>query len=151
MLLEKPSTSNTIEAKFLFRSTLLTQHHGNGEIGSPPILLEALHTNFHPAFRKFLGRNEPANVVEGHATLELPKGYISLESDIRMDYDLSGGSLMDCGAYAVFAIRQIFGQEPVECVEVCLCTSNLLHQIAFDRMLISRPMTGPTTPTRRRG
>lgn len=50
VLLEKPSTSNSIEAKSLFRSNLLTPEYSNNEIGSPPILLEALHTVFHPAF-----------------------------------------------------------------------------------------------------
>lgn len=121
VLLEKPSTSNAIEAERLFRSNLLTQEHGNGGTDSLPVLLEAFHTIFHPAFRKFLGLIEPANVVEGHATLELMKGFYTLKGDIRMDYDLSGGSLMDCGAYAVLAIRQIFQEEPVECVEVCPC------------------------------
>ena len=46
------------------------QHHGNGRCGSPAVLLEALHTNFHPAFRKFLGLIEPTNVIEVHATLQ---------------------------------------------------------------------------------
>ena len=90
----------------------------NSETPSLPVLLEALHTIFHPAFGKFLGFVEPANVVEGHATLELIKGYVK-EGDIRLNYNLSGGSLMDCGAYTVAAIRQIFQDEPVECVEVC--------------------------------
>lgn len=126
VLLEKPSTSNSIEAKSLFRSNLLTQEYSNNEIGSPPILLEALHTVFHPAFKKFLGLIEPAYVVEGHATLELMKGVYNLKGDIRMDFDLSGGSLMDCGAYAVAAIRYIFQDEPVECLEVCSCSFNLL-------------------------
>ena len=125
VLLEKPSTSNAIEAECLFRSDLLTQGHGNIEGNSPPVLLEAFHTVFHPAFKRFLELIEPANVVEGRATLELIKGYINTAADIRMDYELSGGSLMDCGAYAILAIRQIFQEEPLECVEVCLCASLL--------------------------
>ena len=124
MLLEKPSTSNAIEAERLFRSDLFRSEHTKGETTGPPILLEALHTLFHPAFKKFLGLIEPANVVEGHATLELIKGFIK-EGDIRLNYNLSGGSLMDCGAYTVAAIRQIFRDEPVECVEVCSCSSVL--------------------------
>ena len=118
MLLEKPSTSNAIEAESLFRSKLFTQEHGNGEDGSLPVLLEAFHTLFHPAFKKFLGLIEPANVVEGYATMEMMKGIVHVEDDIRMNYDLSGGSLMDCGTYAVLAIRNIFQDEPGECVEV---------------------------------
>lgn len=121
VLLEKPSTSNAIEAECLFRSNLISQEHGKGESTNPPVLLEAFHTLFHPAFKKFLSLIEPTNVAEAHATLDLIKGYIP-KDDIRMNYDLSGGSLMDCGAYTVLAIRQIFQEEPVECVEVCSCS-----------------------------
>ena len=125
VLLEKPSTSNAIEAECLFRSDFLTQRRGT-ENGSRPVLLEAVHTAFHPAFKRFLELIEPANVVEGYATLELIKGFVNLDGDIRMDYDLSGGSLMDCGAYAILAIRQIFQEEPLECVEVRLYVLILL-------------------------
>lgn len=121
VLLEKPSTSNAVEAESLFRSELFRSEHTSGERSDAPVLLEALHSIFHPAFGKFLGLIEAANVVEGHATLELIKGYIK-EGDIRFNYDLSGGALMDCGAYTVAAIRQIFQDEPVECIEVCLCS-----------------------------
>ena len=106
----------------------------NSETPSLPVLLEALHTIFHPAFGKFLGFVEPANVVEGHATLELIKGYVK-EGDIRLNYNLSGGSLMDCGAYTVAAIRQIFQDEPVECVEVCSCSLNLPLRACFGYLI----------------
>ena len=149
MLLEKPSTSNAIEAECLFQSDLFRPEHTNGETHDSPILLEALHTIFHPAFKKFLGLIEPANVVEGHATLELIKGYIK-EGDIRLNYDLSGGSLMDCGAYTVAAIRQIFQAEPVECIEVCSCSLGLLLR-AWDTLFTSRSMIGYITPTSRHG
>ena len=125
VLLEKPSTSNAIEAECLFRSDVSRSEHTNGQTHGPPILLEAFHTIFHPAFKGFLGLIEPVNVVEGHATLELIKGYVK-EGDIRFNYDLSGGSLMDCGFYAVGAIRQIFQEEPVECIEVRSCFLILL-------------------------
>ena len=121
ILLEKPSTSNAIEAERLFRSDLFRSELTKGETTGQPILLEALHTLFHPAFKKFLGLIEPTNVVEGHATLELIKGYVK-EGDIRLNYDLSGGSLMDCGAYTVAAIRQIFQDEPVESIDVVSCS-----------------------------
>ena len=78
------------------------------------------------------------------------KGLCSPEGDLRIDYGLSGTSLMDSGAYAVFAKRQIFRKEPAECVEVCSYFLNLLHQMALGSMLTSRPLTGHTTPTSRR-
>ena len=78
--------------------------------------MEAFHSFFHPAFRKYLSLIDRPNVVEAHATLELTKGIVA-QSDIRLDFDLAGGSLMDCGTYAIQAVRQTFGQEPVECTE----------------------------------
>lgn len=95
-------------------------------MGSLPVLLEAFHTLFHPAFKKFLGLIEPSSVAEGHASLELIKGFITLENDIRMDYSLSGGSLMDCGTYTILALRNIFQDEPEECIEVCLFSSLII-------------------------
>ena len=150
MLLEKPSMSNAFEAEILFRRNSLKQHHGNGQSGSPPVWLESLHTNFHPTFRKSLGLIEPTNVLEVHATLELMKNFSNLEGDIRMDYGLAGGSPLDCGAYAIFAIRQTCGEEPLKCVEVCFCSLVLLYQLALDNMCTSRLSTGHATPTSRR-
>ena len=118
VLLEKPSTSNAVEAEHLFRSNLFAQENSNGERTNLPVLVEAFHTLFHPAFKKFLELIEPKNVIEGHATLELMKGIVNTDNDIRMDYDLAGGSLMDCGTYTILAIRHIFQAEPVECIEV---------------------------------
>ena len=78
------------------------------------------------------------------------KGVYNLEGDIRMDYGLAGGSSLDCGAYAIFAIRQIFGEGPLQCVEVCFCSLVLLYQLALDNMFTSRLLTGHATPTSRR-
>lgn len=149
VLLEKPSTSNAIEAECLFRSNLFSPEHSNGENGSLPVLLEAFHTLFHPAFQKFLGLIEPSNVAEGHASLELMKGFITLEGDIRMDYGLSGGCLMDCGTYTVLALRRIFQDEPEECVEVCLFSLLLLCELALNAIFTSRTLIGHTISTGR--
>ena len=134
VLLEKPSTSNAIEAEHLFRSDLFRSEHTNDENSPSPVLLEAFHSMFHPAFQKFLGLIEPANVVEGHASLEMIKGFLK-EGDIRLNYDLSGGSLMDCGFYPVGAIRQIFQEEPVECIEVCSCSLISLLRAYFGYLI----------------
>ena len=150
VLLEKPSTSNAFEAERLFRSNLFTNEHGDGDTSSLPVFLEAFHTLFHPAFSKFLGLVEPADVVEGHGTLEVMKGIIPVEDDIRMDYDLSGGSLMDCGTYAVLALRRIFQEEPLECIEVCSMLLYLAFSFSLDSVFTSRHNIGHSTPTARR-
>ena len=111
VLLEKPSTSNAHEAEKVFRNPALNREPST----SPLVLMEAFHTFFHPAFRKFLSLIDRPNVVEANATLELTKGIIA-QNDIRFDFNLAGGSLLDCGSYTIQTMRQIFGQEPVECI-----------------------------------
>ncbi len=150
VLLEKPSTSNAVEAESLFRSNLFAQEHRDGGTDNLPVLMEAFHTLFHPAFTKFLGLIEPKSVVEGLATLELMKGLVTIEGDIRMDYDLAGGSLMDAGTYAILAIRHIFQEEPVECIEVCTCSLISVPLFALDRVFTARCFVGRTIPTSRR-
>ncbi|KAL8864726.1 MAG: hypothetical protein Q9174_007244, partial [Haloplaca sp. 1 TL-2023] len=61
VLLEKPSVSNAREAEALFRSPLLRGPNG-------PVLLEAFHFPFHPAWKKFMSFVDSENVVNAHAT-----------------------------------------------------------------------------------
>ncbi|KAI4171255.1 MAG: hypothetical protein LQ343_004461 [Gyalolechia ehrenbergii] len=96
VLLEKPSVSNAEEAAKLFRSPLLSK------TGSP-VLLEAFHYRFYPAWQKLLSLIDPANIVEAHSASYLPKGIIPLY-DIRCTYNVS-------------ILRQVFGTEPDECLE----------------------------------
>jgi len=109
VLLEKPSTSNAIEAASLFRHELLSQPNA-------PILLEAFHARFHPAFQTFLSLLDKPNVAHATTINLLPPGLFG-DDDIRFQYKLAGGLLMDLGAYNVMILRQIFGAEPEECLE----------------------------------
>jgi predicted dehydrogenase len=45
------------------------------------------------------------------------RGFFPLKNQIRYDYELAGGSLLDIGTYGVTAIREAFGAEPVECLD----------------------------------
>ncbi|KAI4091863.1 MAG: hypothetical protein LQ344_003820 [Seirophora lacunosa] len=110
VLLEKPSVSNATEARKLFESPLLSGPDS-------PVLLEAFHYQFHPAWQKLLGLIEREKISEAHASLIIPKGVIAL-SDIRCRFDLAGGSLMDTGTYPLSCIRKLFGTEPEQCLEV---------------------------------
>ncbi|KAL8720564.1 MAG: hypothetical protein Q9225_002583 [Loekoesia sp. 1 TL-2023] len=109
VLLEKPSVSNAEEAANLFRSPLLSEPDS-------PVLLEAFHYRFHPAWQKLLSVIDPANIVEARSTHYLPKGIVPLY-DIRCQFKLAGGCLMDFGTYNVSILRQVFGTEPEECLE----------------------------------
>ncbi|KAJ5618925.1 Dimeric dihydrodiol dehydrogenase [Penicillium lagena] len=103
VLLEKPSTSNADEARRLFRHPLVTA-------ADAPVLLEAFHNKFHPAFQKFLSliHTDPraGPVKNAYVQQYLFKGYFGAD-DIRFNYKLAGGCLMDFGTYTVSALRQI--------------------------------------------
>lgn len=109
VLLEKPSTSNAEEAKALFRHEILQQPNA-------PVVLEAFHVLFHPAFQLFISLLDQPNIASAKVTAYVPGGLFP-KDDIRFIYDLSGGTLMDLGTYDVLALRQIFGTEPEECIE----------------------------------
>jgi predicted dehydrogenase len=104
VLLEKPSVSNAVEAKSLFRHPLLSKPNA-------PILLEAFHYRFHPAWQLFMTFFDPEDVKEVEVINSMPAGIFS-NGDIRWDYSLSGGTLLDFGTYAVSVVRSIFASEP---------------------------------------
>ena len=119
VLLEKPSTSNASEARELFRSSLEAARAGNFTHGQTSlVILDAVHVRFHPAWQKFLSLVDSSDIAEAASTHHLPKGALP-NDDIRFQYSLSGGCLMDFGSYNVQMLRQIFGTEPVECLTAC--------------------------------
>ncbi|KAE8155313.1 NAD(P)-binding protein [Aspergillus avenaceus] len=113
VLLEKPSCSNAEEARALFNHPLL-------KAAGAPVLLEAFHYRFHPAWQAFHARihsdPEAGRVKKAFAEQYLPKGAIP-ENDIRWRFDLAGGAMMDFGTYTMSCLRQIFNQELVEVVD----------------------------------
>ncbi|KAJ5767168.1 uncharacterized protein N7511_004784 [Penicillium nucicola] len=113
VLLEKPSCSNGEEAKALFNHPLVKAHNA-------PVLLEAFHYLFHPAWQMFMSLIHDdalaGPVKHAHAQQYLFKGVIPAD-DIRWRYDLAGGAMMDFGTYTVSCLRQIMREEPSEVVE----------------------------------
>ncbi|KGO77412.1 Oxidoreductase, N-terminal [Penicillium italicum] len=108
VLLEKPSTSNAIEAEILFNLPELSQP-------SSPVLLEAFHNRFHPAVHRFRSFITPADVVHVHTDSMIP--WLMLDKDnIAFNYKLAGGSMMMLGTYNFSVIRMIFDDDPVECL-----------------------------------
>lgn len=112
VLLEKPATSNTEEAEILFHSPLLSQPNA-------PVLMEAFHNRFTPAFQLFRSLCDPPNVSHALAELLVPSSAFA-DDDIRYQYDLAGGALMDLGTYTMAAVRGAFDADPIECIEVDL-------------------------------
>lgn len=117
VLLEKPSTSNAEEARSLFRNPLVADiGDATLQARASLVVLDAVHVRFHPAWQKFLSLIDSSTIVEATSTHHLPKGALP-NDDIRFQYALSGGCLMDFGSYNVQTLRQAFGTEPIECVE----------------------------------
>ncbi|KAF8928475.1 hypothetical protein BGZ47_001585 [Haplosporangium gracile] len=109
VLLEKPATSNESQAKELIA---LAQSKNL-------VLLEAFHFRFHPSSIKFreliqthVASGHPIQKVEAIMALPTMLG----KDDIRFNYKLAGGTLMDMGCYCTNAIRYFSGLE-IESVE----------------------------------
>ncbi|ROV99856.1 hypothetical protein VSDG_03111 [Cytospora chrysosperma] len=109
VLLEKPSCANAEEAEMLFNSPLLKRP-------GAPVLMEAFHSRFTPAWRLFLETIDRPNVEHALAALHLPAFPIT-DEDIRFVYELGGGATLDAGTYTLAALRSVFGAEPEVCVE----------------------------------
>ncbi len=107
VLLEKPLVSNATEA-----TSLVEAHRA---LPSPqPVLLEAVHYVFHPAWQTFLSQLSPRDIESARCALSAP-AYFFAADDIRFAYALGGGALMDMGTYGISILRRVFGSMPEEC------------------------------------
>ncbi|WP_233151435.1 Gfo/Idh/MocA family protein [Mycobacterium lehmannii] len=102
VLCEKPFTANADEARDL--ATL--------SAASDRVVMEAFHYRYHPLtlrVEEILQSGELGTLrrVEATVCFPLPKF-----SDIRYDYSLAGGALMDAGCYAVHMVRTFGGSTP---------------------------------------
>jgi len=102
VLCEKPFTADAAEAREI---AALTQDSGR-------VVMEAFHYRYHPlmaAAEEILASGELGTLRHVEATVCFP---LPRFSDIRYDYDLAGGALMDAGCYAVHMARVLGGEEP---------------------------------------
>ncbi|KAK3316246.1 hypothetical protein B0H66DRAFT_287428 [Apodospora peruviana] len=106
VILEKPSVSNATEAELLFRSPIL-------QGPKAPVLLEAFHYRFHPAWLHFVSLLDQANIAHANVHMPIPKLLFG-DDDIRFRYELAGGAMMDL-TYTMSILRGVFGSEPEEC------------------------------------
>jgi len=94
--------------------------------------MEAFHWRYHPLARRMVDivrSNElgPLRHVEAALCFPLP-----MFSDIRYQYDLAGGALMDAGCYTVHMVRTLAGTEP----EVVSATPTLRNP-DIDRAMVA--------------
>ena len=102
VLCEKPLTSNTDEAE---ACAAVAERTGR-------VLMEAFHWRYHPLAQRMVeitssGELGALEHVEAALCFPLPKF-----SDIRYQYGLAGGAMMDAGCYAVSQARALTGEEP---------------------------------------
>lgn len=79
-------------------------------------LLEAFHYRFHPLalfIDQLLADGRLGTIESVSATFEIPGDLVPAD-DIRFQYELAGGSMMDLGAYCISAVRWLTGEEPCE-------------------------------------
>ncbi|KAK0641110.1 hypothetical protein B0T16DRAFT_208606 [Cercophora newfieldiana] len=108
VLLEKPSVSNEREARELFEGEVGALRGKGKEL----VLLEAFHYRFQPAWALFLSLLDPPNIADVFVDMHL--GNMFPPDDIRFNYGLAGGALMDL-TYSMSVARGIFRSEPEEC------------------------------------
>ncbi|MCU1683370.1 MAG: oxidoreductase [Amycolatopsis sp.] len=102
VLCEKPFTANADEARTVAEAAR----------ASGLVVMEAFHYRYHPLFRRAMeivagGELGRVRHIETAFSFPLPKF-----SDIRYNFDLAGGALMDAGCYAVHMARSLGGSEP---------------------------------------
>ncbi|MFF3225716.1 Gfo/Idh/MocA family protein [Nocardia suismassiliense] len=102
VLCEKPFTANAAEAREI--ETLASD--------SGVVVMEAFHNRYHPLItgaEKIIASGELGKLVRVEAAFSFP---LSKSSDIRYDYRLAGGALMDAGCYPVHLARVLGGENP---------------------------------------
>ena len=100
VLCEKPFASNAEEAALV----------ADAAAASGLVVMEAMHYRYHPLIRRLrelVGELGPVRHIQCWTSFA-----ISNEDDIRYDYDLGGGALMDGGCYAIDCLRLLGPGEP---------------------------------------
>ena len=112
VLCEKPITSNAQEARELSDVSARTGR----------LVCEAMHPCYHAFFERVeailaAGTIGDVRHVEAHVCFPVPS-----TKNIRWQYELGGGALMDLGVYAVAVLRQLAGTPPEEVTQASVKT-----------------------------
>ncbi|HEX3778214.1 MAG TPA: Gfo/Idh/MocA family oxidoreductase [Pseudonocardiaceae bacterium] len=124
VLCEKPFTANAEEARVVAEAA--------EKAGL--VVMEAFHYRYHPLAQRMRdvvesGELGKLQVVEASFCFPLPKF-----SDIRYNFDLAGGALMDAGCYAVHMVRLLGGASTGGEPDVVRAEAKL-HGTAVDRAM----------------
>lgn len=103
VLVEKPFTANAEEA-----TAVATAAEGTGLV-----VMEAFHYLYHPMLRRLLEvirAGEIGDLVDLDVAFCVPMP--PSDGNIRWNYALAGGTMMDLGSYAISFLRHVSGEEP---------------------------------------
>lgn len=102
VLCEKPFTANAAEAREIAEIAA----------NSGRVVMEAFHYRYHPLTRRveeIIASGELGKLTRVEAAMCFPLPRLS---DIRYNYSLAGGALMDAGCYSVHMVRTFGGSTP---------------------------------------
>ncbi len=102
VICEKPIASNSNEA------LKIKKEFENNKV----LLMEAFHYRYHPLFHRIneIIKNDELGKIQDISAKCLIN--IRRKSDIRYNFDLGGGSLLDVGCYAINITRTLIKEEP---------------------------------------
>ncbi|TFY71026.1 hypothetical protein EVG20_g1969 [Dentipellis fragilis] len=121
VLLEKPSADTAEETRKMFE---LAEKKGL-------VLLEAFHYRFHPAAQRakeIVASGEIGDITSIEVSLGVPRGIFG-DDDIRLKYELGGGSFMDMGCYTMSTARYLAGADPVKVTSATADTASKFPKI----------------------
>jgi predicted dehydrogenase len=102
VLCEKPFTANAAQAREVAAAA----------DGTGLVVMEAFHYRYHPLARRMtelVGSGELGRLQRIETAMCFP---LPVFSNIRYDFGLAGGALMDAGCYAVHALRMLAPADP---------------------------------------
>jgi predicted dehydrogenase len=122
VLCEKPFTANEKEARTV----------ADAAATSGLVVMEAFHYRYHPLAERIrsIAHEQLGEIREVRTAMCFP---LPKFSDIRYNFDLAGGALMDAGCYALHCLRLLGPGEP----EVVSATAKL-HSANVDRAMTAQ-------------
>ncbi|MGA3146809.1 MAG: Gfo/Idh/MocA family oxidoreductase [Acidimicrobiales bacterium] len=124
VLCEKPFTSNAAEAVTVAEAAAVAA----ADRGL--VVLEAFHYRYHPLAHRMREIVESGELGRLHHVETWLCAPIPNKADIRYQFDLAGGAMMDMGSYVVHMARMLGGEEPS-----VLSATAKLHGADIDRAM----------------
>ena len=106
VLCEKPFTSNAAEAAMVAGAAV------QAAADRGLVVMEAFHYRYHPLARRMREIVESGELGQLHHIETWLCAPIPNKSDIRYQFELAGGAMMDMGSYVIHMARMLGGEEP---------------------------------------